>query len=873
MEAIARLATALAARYRIERELGAGGMATVYLADDIKHARKVAVKVLRPELAAVIGAERFLAEIRTTANLQHPHILPLHDSGDADGLLFYVMPYVEGESLRDRLNRERQLAVGDAVRIACEVGSALDYAHRHGVIHRDIKPENVLLHDGRALVADFGIALAASKAGGATRMTETGMSLGTPHYMSPEQAMGERDITARSDVYALGAIAYEMLTGEPPFTGPSAQAIIARVVTEHPRSLSSQRHTIPEHVEAAVLTALEKLPADRFATAAEFVTALGNPGYAARGATTRRVLSAPLPAARRERPMLLGLVAGLAALAAWGWLRPVPQPRFPVVHLPLALPEAAPLRDGPGSPVTLSPDGSKLVYVGWGAGTTQLFVRVLTDFSSTPLAGTENARLPFFSPDGEWVGFVADGKLRRVPINGGPVTAIADVPSLLGVAWGGADLVVFATDDGLHAVSAGGGTPRLLLAPDSGARSTLRWPAVSPDGRTVVFTRWREDGGRLFALSVQSGDSRPLELTGTYPRLTAKGDLVYVTADGVAFTAPLDARRRRVTGPPRSIAKDIRVGGGGAAKLGLSLSGSLVYLAGARPVRELVMVDRTGRAEPLSMVPNLFEAPRFSPDGRKIALGIADPIRGTRDVWVHDLVLNTLGRVTFDSISEYPEWSHDGRWIMFATRRSGNWDLWRAASDGSGVEEPLLLAPGNQEEILLTRDGRSLIYREHDATTGRNLVYRTTGPDTTSTPIVRTPFQESSPALAPDDRWLAYSSNETGRTEVYVRQFPGPGGRTQISAGGGTQPRWSPRGNELFYRIQDSLIALRMDLRGDAPRIETRTALPISFPFGGLAEHAHWDVHPDGRRFVFPRAQPRAEGDDLRLVLHLLNGQ
>ena len=252
-------------RYRLEREIGAGGMATVYLAQDVRHARRVALKVLRPELAAVIGAERFLAEIQLTANLQHPHILPLFDSGEADGYLFYVMPFVEGETLRDRLNREKQLAVPDAVRIAEEVAAALDYAHRHGVVHRDIKPENILLHDGAALVADFGIALAASKAGGA-RMTETGMSLGTPHYMSPEQAMGEREITARSDVYALGCVLYEMLTAEPPFTGATAQAVVARVVTEAPRPLHPQRHTIPPHVEAAVLTALEKLPADRFAT-------------------------------------------------------------------------------------------------------------------------------------------------------------------------------------------------------------------------------------------------------------------------------------------------------------------------------------------------------------------------------------------------------------------------------------------------------------------------------------------------------------------------------------------------------------------------------------------------------------------------------
>jgi len=256
---LVRLSSALADRYRIERELGQGGMATVYLAQDLKHDRQVAVKVLRPELAAVIGAERFLSEIKTTANLQHPHILPLFDSGAVDSFLFYVMPFIEGESLRDRLSREKQLPISDAVRIATEVAGALDYAHRHNVIHRDIKPENLLLHDGRALVADFGIALAASKAGG-SRMTETGMSLGTPAYMSPEQAMGEREITARSDVYALGCVLYEMLTGDPPFTGSTAQAIVARVLTEQPRPLIPQRHTIPLQVEAAVLAALEKLP-------------------------------------------------------------------------------------------------------------------------------------------------------------------------------------------------------------------------------------------------------------------------------------------------------------------------------------------------------------------------------------------------------------------------------------------------------------------------------------------------------------------------------------------------------------------------------------------------------------------------------------
>jgi eukaryotic-like serine/threonine-protein kinase len=309
---LSRLTTALSDRYRIERELGAGGMATVYLAEDLKHGRKVAIKVLRPELAAVIGANRFVREIRTIAALQHPHILGLIDSGEVNGTAYYVMPFVEGESLRDRLNREKQLPIPDAIRVAGEVAAALDYAHRHGVIHRDIKPENILLHDGSALVADFGIALAVSSAG-SSRMTETGMSLGTPHYMSPEQAMGEREITARSDVYALGAMTYEMLLGEPPFSGPTAQAIVAKVLTEAPRPLTPRRHSVPPEVEDAVLTALEKLPADRFGSAAEFAIALQD-GTRARRKTAE--LRHPRVVGFRRR-WLVGLGLVVLPLAAF----------------------------------------------------------------------------------------------------------------------------------------------------------------------------------------------------------------------------------------------------------------------------------------------------------------------------------------------------------------------------------------------------------------------------------------------------------------------------------------------------------------------------------------------------------------------------
>jgi serine/threonine protein kinase len=310
-----RLAAALSDRYRIDRELGAGGMATVYLAEDLKHNRKVALKVLKPELAVAIGAGRFLAEIKTTANLQHPHILALHDSGEVNGTVFYVMPFVDGESLRDRLDREKQLPIPDALRVAGEVADALQYAHERGVIHRDIKPENILLQHGHAVVADFGIALAASKTGGA-RMTETGMSLGTPTYMSPEQAMGSREVDARTDIYSLGCVAYEMLAGEAPFVGPTAQSIVAKVITESPKSLTSQRHTVPAHVDDAIQTALEKLPADRFPSAAAFAESLRNE-HAPSGNVSRSTRS---HRSSVSRPGLwVGAALAAVALAAGGY--------------------------------------------------------------------------------------------------------------------------------------------------------------------------------------------------------------------------------------------------------------------------------------------------------------------------------------------------------------------------------------------------------------------------------------------------------------------------------------------------------------------------------------------------------------------------
>ena len=412
-ELLGRLQTALAARYRLDREVGAGGMATVYLAQDLRHDRSVALKVLRPELAAVIGAERFLAEIKLTANLQHPHILPLFDSGEADSYLFYVMPFVQGETLRDRLTREKQLPVPEALRIAAEVASALDYAHRHGVVHRDIKPENILLHDGQALVADFGIALAASKASGA-RMTETGMSLGTPHYMSPEQAMGEREITPRSDVYALGAVLYEMLTGEPPFTGNTAQAVVARVLTESPRPLGTQRHTIPRHVEAAVLTALGEAAGRPVRHRGRVRRGAQGPSLRQHGCRWRRPRRAgaaaarPAPAASPRRPGPGRRRGGGHRRRAVGLAPPgAGRSRSPSSPWRCGRPKRSRRRCTAAAPaLAISPDGRAIAYLGPGEGAPRLWLRRLDQLAATPITGTEGASSPFFSPDGRRIGFI-----------------------------------------------------------------------------------------------------------------------------------------------------------------------------------------------------------------------------------------------------------------------------------------------------------------------------------------------------------------------------------------------------------------------------------------------------------------------------------
>src|SRR5436190_2655951 len=514
----------LSAAYRFERELGRGGMAIVYLAEDLKHRRKVAVKILRPELGATLGAERFLREIEVTAGLQHPHILPLHDSGRAGELLYYVMPHVEGESLRERLARERQLPVDETVRIACDVAAALDYAHRRGVIHRDIKPENILLHDGRALVADFGIARAVQRAAGDDTLTGTGVSVGTPSYMSPEQAAADREVDGRTDIYSLGCVVYEMLAGAPPFTAATAHGVIARVMTEEPRRVADVRSSVPSQLSGAVQRALAKLPADRFQTAAEFATAVSTPSATLRATETMGVPAgaASLGQSRRRftaRDLAwaaLAVVVSLASAAVtWSLAtRGSQRPAFRA-QLTLALPSTAIMSAGaPGNTVAISPDGSTLAYTSAATAPPRLFVRRLDEVAPHALPGTEMPANPQFSPDGRWIAFLSRSALRITPVGGGPVTVIARDAGRF--AWGPGGTIAFSRSvggflRGLWRVSANGGVAEPLTSPDSSLGGSHGSPSFLPDGKTVLFTSASSDGD-FTASAVRQEDRKMIPL-------------------------------------------------------------------------------------------------------------------------------------------------------------------------------------------------------------------------------------------------------------------------------------------------------------------------------------------------------------------------
>ncbi len=759
-----RLSDALSDRYTIERELGAGGMAMVYLAQDLKHDRRVAIKVLRPELAAVIGAERFLAEIKTTANLQHPHILSLFDSGTVDGTVFYVMPFVDGESLRDKLTREKQLPVDESLRVAREVADALQYAHEHGVIHRDIKPENILLQGGHALVADFGIALAAAKTGGG-RMTETGMSLGTPTYMSPEQAMGERELDARTDIYALGCVTYEMLAGEPPFTGPTAQAIVAKVVTEPAPSAKSKRHATPDAVDDAIRTALQKTPADRFRSAAEFAAALQG--------EMRNKKRETRPAAPRLSSLLSRLsllaIAVAAAFLLGGRLLGGRS------GVPLAFGRTLHVTWDRGLEVTpaISPDGKFVAYATGQILGMHVMVRPVGEGRAVALTGDTTAAEtdPQWSPDGTRILFLSRGGVFSAPAGGGP--ARPESP----------------------------GSPGVPI-------TSATW---SPDGKQLAFTR-------ADTLFLQSPNAAPRMLARIADpgrcAWSPEGSLLACSSGNAIFTAAYLVTFGNKS-PSRIVVCRVRDGALATVTDSLSLNQSpawstdghwLYFVSDRDGPRDIygVAITNAGHAsgQPVRLTTGLNpHTISLSTTGERLAYSL---YASQSSIWAlpipqHPPVSsNGATRVTnANEAIEVIAVSPDGKWLLHDSNLTGNSDIFRVPL-GGGESAQLTNDPADDFAPAVSPDGKEVAFHSWRSGGSREIyVLRLDGGEVRQ--VTHSPAQEALANWSPDGKALTFTDIVSSGVWTVRRNGTGGWGEPRRLSAYGFLPQWSPDGRSIAF--------------------------------------------------------------------------
>jgi eukaryotic-like serine/threonine-protein kinase len=864
--------------YRVLDKLGEGGMGEVYRARDTRLDRDVALKVMGTLIAGTPELrERFDREARAISQLNHPNICTLYDVGHQDGVSYLVLEYLEGETLAARIQRGA-VPPGEALPIAIAICEALDKAHRQGIIHRDLKPGNVMLVKpgaskpttaqasrpaSQVKLLDFGLAkiAAASTAAGSalhpsmpvtqtTPLTLQGSILGTFQYMAPEMLEGA-EADARADIWAFGCVLYEMLTGKPAFEGRTQASLISAILATEPAPMATLQPLAPPALEHTVKTCLAKDPDERFQSAHDVLLQLK---WVASAGSQAGV---PAPVAARRRLHSHGrLVAAvgaaiiLTAAAVWSLARPAARPAAPMIRATVSLPAGVEYNPFGGSNLAVAPDGSAMVYSAIDGDSTYLRVRPMGGTESTVIPGTTAASMPFFSPDGAWIGFWEAGKLRKVPRAGGAAITICQMNAPLGATWLPDNTMVFGQPEGgLMRVSADGGSAEPFTTPAEG-ESSHRWPSALPDGRGVLYAALGNDlwsDARIMLQPTDGGASKLLVTGGSGPRYVASGHLLYVRARTV-FAVPFDLRSQAAGGGARPVIEGVMMNDGdGRTSFAASQTGLAAYVPATtqHDRRTLVWVRSDGRAEALPVGERAFEHPRISPDGRYVALTVReeDP-----DIWVLNLARGTLTRLTFErGEDESPVWTPDSARVTFAASRGSKRETrWRAA-DGSTPEDVLFETPRHQHLAGWTPDGQTLISEESGAS---GWDFWTSGlADRTSKPLIQNGFAHAGAAISPNGRWLAYSSNEGGPLQVYVQAYPGPGGRFQISSDGGAEPRWSRDGRTLYYRHSQRMMAVPVETDAVFSAGTPRTLFEGDYARIGWNQ-ANYDVSPDGKSFL-----------------------
>jgi serine/threonine protein kinase len=834
--------------YEVLSQIGVGGMGEVYQAHDTKLGRDVAVKVL-PEAFAhdADRLSRFQREAKILASLNHSNIATIHGLEQSGGTSYLVMELVSGETLQERMKRDGAVPIGEALAIAKQIAEALEAAHEKGIIHRDLKPANVkVTPEGKVKVLDFGLAKAfagetanddlSNSPTLSAAATMQGVILGTAAYMSPEQARG-KTVDKRTDLWAFGCVLYELLTGKQAFHGEDITDILAAVVRAEP-AWSGLPESTPQSIRVLLLRCLQKDKTLRLRDVGDARIEI------------HEALAAPPTLVLRAQKL--------------------PQ----AMHLSAEIGADARLFTNYGPETILSPDGTRLSFVAAGSEQKRrIYVRSLDQLQATALSGTENARDPFFSPDGKWIGFFADGKLKKISVQGGAAVTLCDAGNDRGGSWSEDATIVFAPDNqvALFKVFSAGGTPQPLTTLDKQAGEVTHcWPQVLPGGTSVLFTSSTGTVGASFedavivVQSITSGQRKTVQRGGFSARYLPSGHLVYIH-EGTLFAVPFDLKRLEVTGPPAPMLEGVITNPSfGGAQFSFSETGNLVYIAGRATAQNVSIywMDREGKFQPLRETPGEYYNPAFSPDGKRLALEIIDGKRS--DIWVYEWERDTLTRLTFaGDTNGYPVWTPDSQRIVYSSQEKGGVpNLWWIRSDGAEDAQRLAESKNIQYARSWRPDGKVLALRQFNPDTNWDILTLSIEGDDKSgwklgepKPFVNSAFNEGEPAFSPDGRWLAYESNESGNYEVYVRPFPGPGGRWQISRGGSVLPKWSRNGKELFYRTMDSKImvvaytASGDSFQADKPQLWS----PGQFTDRGLTNY-NFDLHPDGNRFAVLKA-------------------